>query len=80
MNKIVLNLGLLVFFLSVIFYSQQGLMIEDVLLRSFILFFVVTLLLGIIVLAFIKAINKTAISKGKNLNLNENIVGSKENE
>ncbi len=80
MNKIVLNLGLLVFFLSVIFYSQQGLMIEDVLFRSFILFFVVTLLLGIIVLAFIKAINKTAVSKGKNINLNENIVGSKENE
>lgn len=80
MNKIVFNLGLLVFFLSVIFYSQQGLMIEDVLFRSFILFFVVTLLLGIIVLAFIKAINKTAVSKGKNINLNENIVGSKENE
>lgn len=80
MNKIVLNLGLLVFFLSIIFYSQKGLAVDDVLFRSFILFFVVTLLAGVITLAFIKAINKTAVSRGKNLNLNDNIAGSKENE
>jgi hypothetical protein len=80
MNKIVLNFGFLVFFLSVIFYSQKGLLVEDVLFKSFTLFFVVTLLIGIIMLTFIKAINKTAIARGKNINGNENLVGKKENE
>jgi len=80
MNKIVLNLGLLVFFLAVIFYSQRGLQVGDVLIRSFILFFVVTVLASFISLAFIKAINKTAMARGKNININDNLAGNRENE
>ncbi len=66
MNKIILNVGLLIFFLSLIIFSQQGMLVEDVLLKSFIVFFVATLMLTILALSFIKAINKTSIEKQKN--------------
>ncbi|MCB0747059.1 MAG: hypothetical protein KDC52_17115 [Ignavibacteriae bacterium] len=66
MNKIILNIGLLLFFLSVIIFSQQGMLVQDVLLKSFIIFFVATLMLTILALSFIKAINKASIEKQKN--------------
>lgn len=66
MNKIILNIGLLIFFLSIIVFSQQGMLVEDVLLKSFIIFFVATLMLTVLALAFIRAINKTSIEKQKN--------------
>lgn len=78
MNKIILNFGLLVFFISVIIFSQRGLFITDVLLKSFIIFFAVTLMAGLLMLVFIKAINKTSMNKEKEIN--ENILGSEENE
>ncbi|HPN37640.1 MAG TPA: hypothetical protein PL041_04500 [Melioribacteraceae bacterium] len=68
MNKIVMSLGLLVFFISVIFYSQQGLDIVDVLKRSFAIFFVVTFMGAIIAILFIKAINQTSLKKAKKMN------------
>ena len=74
MNKIVLNFGLLVFFISIIVYSQQGLQIEDVLLRSFIIFILVTVMLSILAIAFLKAINRASLEKGKNLN--DNLIGN----
>lgn len=66
MNKIILNVGLLIFFLSIIIFSQQGMLVEDVLLKSFIIFFVATLMLTILALSFIRAINKTSLEKHKN--------------
>jgi hypothetical protein len=66
MNKIILNVGLLIFFLSLIIFSQQGMLVEDVLLKSFIIFFVATLMLTVLALSFIKAINKTSVEKHKN--------------
>jgi hypothetical protein len=66
MNKIILNIGLLIFFLSIIVFSQQGMLVEDVLLKSFIIFFVATLMLTVLALSFIRAINKTSIEKQKN--------------
>lgn len=79
MNKIVINIGLLVFFISIIIFSQHGIELEDILLRSFVIFIVVTLLLGILVLAFIKAINKASIAKAKSYN-EENLIGTNNNE
>ncbi len=67
MNKIVLNIGLLIFFVSIIIFSQQGMQIEDILIRSFIVFFVATLMLTVLALSLIKAINKTATEKKKKL-------------
>lgn len=66
MNKIILNVGLLIFFISIIIFSQQGMLVEDILLKSFIIFFVATLMLTILALSFIRAINKTSIDKQKN--------------
>ena len=58
MNKIVLNFGLFVFFVSVIILSQSGIPLQDVLVRAFALFVVVTIMAGILVISFVKAINK----------------------
>jgi hypothetical protein len=63
MNKIVLQFGLLVFSLSLIFFSRVGLPIQQVLLRSFIVFVATTLMLGIIVIVFVNAINKASYKK-----------------
>ncbi|MGD8777624.1 MAG: hypothetical protein PVH88_01535 [Ignavibacteria bacterium] len=76
MNKIVLNFGLLVFFLSIVVYSQQGLMIEDILIKAFVIFVVVTIMLSILAIAFLKAINRASLEKGKQLN--ENLIGNKD--
>lgn len=78
MNKIVLNFGLLVFFLSIIMFSQQSLSIIDVIIRSIAVFIVVTVMLSILALAFIKAINKTSVEKGKTYN--DNLIGNNPNE
>jgi predicted membrane channel-forming protein YqfA (hemolysin III family) len=66
MNKIIVHIGLLLFFISIIIFSQQGMLVEDVLLKSFIIFFVATLMLTILALSFIRAINKTSVEKHKN--------------
>lgn len=78
MNKIVVNFGLLVFFVAIIFFTQQGLSIEDVLLKSFIIFFSVTITLGLLTIAFIKAINKASEERAKKLN--QNIIGNQDDE
>ena len=70
MNKIVLNFGLLIFFIAVIIFSQKGMLVQDVLLRSFVIFFVVTVMFSILAITFIKAINKTSIDKQKRSNEN----------
>lgn len=66
MNKIILNIGLLVFFLSLIVFSRQNMLVEEILLKSFIIFFLVTLMLSIIALFLIRAINKASAEKQKN--------------
>jgi FtsH-binding integral membrane protein len=67
MNKIVMSLGLLVFFISLIIYSQQGLDIVEVLKRSFAVFFVVTFMFTILAILFIKAINQTSLKKAQKM-------------
>jgi hypothetical protein len=67
MNKIILNIGLLSFFLSIIYFSQRGLGLEDIFVRSFAVFIILTILLGILALTFLKAINKTSQKKNENL-------------
>ena len=72
MSKILLQLGLLFFFLSLIFFSQLGLPIVDVIVRSFIIFISVTVLLTIFTLIFIRAVNKVLQSRD---NLENNLSG-----
>lgn len=78
MNKIVLQFGLLVFFFSIIFFTQRGLPIEKVLLNSFAIFILFTTMLSLILIGLIKAINKNSIDKLEEIN--EQIAGSKEHE
>ena len=68
MNKIVLNFGLLIFFLSVLIFSERGVAWETVLLRSFVIFIVVTVMGSIFAMTFVKAINRTSMGKGNGLN------------
>jgi multisubunit Na+/H+ antiporter MnhC subunit len=63
MNKIVIRFGLLAFFLAVIYFTQREMSVSDVLLRSFVLFLVITVMVSIFVLAFMKAINKNEDTK-----------------
>ncbi len=63
MNKIVLQFGLLVFSLSLIFFSRLGLPFEVVILKSFFVFVFTTVLLSIVVLVFVRAINKESFNK-----------------
>lgn len=79
MNKIVLYFGLLVFFLSIIIFSQQDLQIHEVLLRATAIFIVITIMLSILAIAFLKAINKTSMEKDKHFNEN-NLIGNNSNE
>jgi membrane protein implicated in regulation of membrane protease activity len=76
MNKIVLNIGLLTFFLSLMFFSAQDLPVTDVLLRSFAIFVVVTLMSAVFVIVFFKAVSET-ISK-KAIQKQESIMMGKE--
>ncbi len=63
MNKIVLQFGLLIFSLSVFFFSRVGLPAIQVLFRSFIVFISTTFMLGVIVIVFVNAINKASFRK-----------------
>lgn len=67
MNKIILHTGFLIFFISVIFFSQKGMALEDILIRSLVVFVVATIMLSVLALVFVKSINKTAMAKGKNV-------------
>ena len=78
MNKIILNFGLLVFCIAIIIFAQQDISILDIILKSFVVFFAVTMMIGILLLVFIKTINKAVMDKGKKLE--ENILGNSENE
>jgi hypothetical protein len=78
MNKIVLQFGLLVFFFSIIFFTQKGLPIEKVLLNSFAIFILLTTMLSLILIGLIKAINKNSIDKLEEMS--EQIAGGKEHE
>lgn len=72
MNKILLQIGLLFFFLSLIFFSQLGLPIIDVLLRSFIIFIALTVMISLLTILFIRSVNKASQEKA---DLENNLSG-----
>ncbi len=63
MNKIILQFGLLVFALSIIFFSWLGMSITNLLIKSFVVFIATTVMLSIVTMVFVKAINKTSFDK-----------------
>ena len=74
MNKIILQIGLLIFFVSIIFFAQRGLPVEQIFLRSFLVFVFVTIMLSIITILIIKSVHSKSFYK-KNENLAENLGG-----
>lgn len=78
MNKIILNFGLLVFFFSIIFFTQRGMAIEQVLLNSFAIFILLTSMISLLTIFIIKAINKNSMNKINSLS--DNLAGTRENE
>ncbi len=58
MNKILIQFGLLIFCFALIFFSQRGMPLQDVLLKSFIVFISLTIVLSVVVLFVAKMINK----------------------
>lgn len=78
MNKIIFQTGLLVFFFSVIYFTQKGLPLEKILLNSFVIFIILTSMLSIIVIGIIKAINNNSINKLSDYS--ENLAGKSKNE
>lgn len=67
MNKIVLKIGLLIFCLSIVFFAQQGMPIQEVIIRSLIVFVFLTIMISIFVLVFMKSINHATLRKNKEL-------------
>ena len=65
MNKILIQVGLIIFFVSIIFFAQRGLPIEQVLLRSFMVFIFVTIMITIITLLILRSGNMKSSFKKK---------------
>ncbi len=78
MSKIIFNFGLLIFFISIVIFAQKGMMVQDVIIKSTIVFLVVTILFSVLTLTFIKAINKAFGNKEQTIN--QKLVGSGDNE
>ncbi len=78
MNKIVLQFGLLVFFLSMFFFSQEGMDPLHTMFRSFVVFAVVTSMGSVLAIIFIRSINKSA--RKHDQGLEKNLLGQKKHE
>ncbi|MEG8945581.1 hypothetical protein [Rosettibacter firmus] len=78
MNKIILQIGLLVFFFSVIYFVQRGAELEKIIINSLAIFIILTVMLSIITLGLIKAINKNTIDKINNYS--NDFTGTSEHE
>lgn len=65
MNKIILNLGFFVFFISLVLFGLQEESIVKVILRSIVVFFSVTIILSLLTLIFIKLVQKQLEKKEK---------------
>lgn len=73
MNKLVLNIGLLVFCFSIIFFSQRQLPVTEVLIKSLIIFIVTTVVLSIGAYILVKSFDS---NDDKNQNENTTILGN----
>jgi len=73
MNKIVLQIGLLIFALSLIYFGQRNMEFIDVLLKSFVMFIFSTLAIALITILFMKSINN--VSMKKNASIAKNLKG-----
>ena len=59
MNKILIQFGLLIFCFFFFFFSQRGMPLQDVVMKSFIVFITLTIVLSVVVLFVFRMINKS---------------------
>jgi len=78
MNKIVLQFGILVFFISIIYFTQRGMALTQILLYSFSIFILLTIMLSVILIGLIKAINKNSLNKLGDIS--DHLAGDKKHE
>jgi len=73
MNKLVLNIGLMVFCFSIIFFSQRQLPVTEVLLKSLIIFVITTIVLSVGAYILVKSFES---NDDNNQNSNTTILGN----
>jgi len=66
MDKIPLQIGLLLFFISLIIFSRNGLDIKDILFRSLIISLAVTILVQITILFLAKSLSRRPVNTDNN--------------
>jgi hypothetical protein len=76
MDKIPVQIGLLLFFISMIFFSQNGMEIKDILIRSFVISLAAVILLQVTILFAAKSLGSSNEKAGTTEN---NKKSSKEN-
>jgi hypothetical protein len=59
MNKIPVHIGLLLFFISMIFFSQNGMQIKDILIRSLVISLASVILLQVTILFAAKSLGSS---------------------
>jgi uncharacterized membrane protein len=72
MLKAIIQIGLLIFFLAVFFYTRMGMPVQDIFLRSIVLFLVATILITIAALIFFKSVNKISTGTEEEISDNHN--------
>jgi len=75
MKKIILQIGLLFFFLSAIFFSQRGFSIPDVLLKSFVVFIMVSVMLSFLAIVLLKSVKRETEKEKEDVS--DNLLGNR---
>jgi len=78
MNKIIFQFGLLVFFFSVIYFTQKGDSLQQIVLNSFAIFIILTVMLSLLSIMLIRSINKNSFDKINSYS--EDLAGTNKNE
>ncbi len=73
MNKLVLNIGLMIFCFSIIFFSQRQLPVTEVLLKSLVIFVITTIVLSVGAYILVKSFES---NDDNNQNSNTTILGN----
>ncbi len=78
MNKIIFQFGLLVFFFSIIYFTQKGDSLAQIVLNSFTIFIILTVMLSLLSIMLIRSINKNSFDKINSYS--EDLAGTNKNE
>ncbi|KUO61091.1 hypothetical protein APF79_13130 [bacterium BRH_c32] len=78
MNKIIFQFGLLMFFFSIIYFTQKGDSLQQIVLNSFTIFIILTVMLSLLSIMLIRSINKNSFDKINSYS--EDLAGTNKNE